>query len=197
VRHFRESGGFVTDGDRILILGKDEDGKTDDLVTILVEVDTIFSRVNGQNDSSFSARLLAPQPKSNDELEEEARAKNRSSTILNISLAGDGIADKGRFLTGGDAEVTIWELLWNRYAPRPDLLEYDFLQTPHHCSWHSLSLRFRYPSSAIVYCRRSNAGKTGRSPGSYYAIALTPYVWPRANQRIPLVDTDWLRESRL
>jgi hypothetical protein len=139
VRHFRESGGFVTDVDRILILGKDEDGKTDDLVTILVEVDTVFSRVNGQNDSSFSARLLAPQPKSDDELEEEARAKNHSSTILNISLAGDGIADKGRFLTGGDAEVAIWERMWNRHAKRPDRLEYDFLQTPHHCSWHSLS----------------------------------------------------------
>jgi hypothetical protein len=139
VRHFRASGGFVMDGDRILILGKDEDGKTDDLGTILVEVDTVFSRVNGQNDPSFSALLLAPQPKNDDELEEETRAKNHSSTILNISLAGDGIVAKGRFLTGGDAGVAIWERIWNRYAQQPDSLEYVFLLATHHCSWHSLS----------------------------------------------------------
>jgi hypothetical protein len=47
--------------------------------------------------------------------------------------------DAGRFLTGGDAEVAIWERLWQRYSNTPDWLTYDILQTPHHCSWHSLS----------------------------------------------------------
>ncbi|WP_228705007.1 hypothetical protein [Klebsiella michiganensis] len=43
------------------------------------------------------------------------------------------------FLLGGDAEVLIWERLWNRYKSNPEVLEYDLLLTPHHCSWHSLS----------------------------------------------------------
>jgi hypothetical protein len=139
VERFRDTGGSVSDGDRILILGEDEDGKTDDLTAILVRVDEVFTRVDGQYDSSMSARLLAPQPKSDDEDEEELRSKNHSSTILNISLAGEGRADVCRFLTGGDAEVAIWERLWQRHATRPDWLAYDILQAPHHCSWHSLS----------------------------------------------------------
>ncbi|MEW5704388.1 MAG: metallohydrolase [Pseudomonadota bacterium] len=139
VKRFRDTGGSVSDGDRILILGEDQDGKTDDLMTILVKVDEVFSKVNGQYDSSMSARLLAPQPKSDDADEEEMRSKNHSSTILNFSLAGDGQADAGRFLTGGDAEVAIWERLWQRHSGRADWLTYDILQTPHHCSWHSLS----------------------------------------------------------
>ena len=67
------------------------------------------------------------------------RSKNHSSTILNIALAGDGVPNVARFLTGGDAEVAIWERLWQRYAAYPDFLAYDILQAPHHCSWHSLS----------------------------------------------------------
>lgn len=139
VKCFRDSGGVVAEGDRILILGEDEDGKTDDLGAILVKVDQTFSRVNGDNDGSMTARLLAPLPRSDDEDEEEALAKNQSSTILCFSLSGDGQADAGRFLTGGDAEVAIWERLWGRHKRRADWLSYDILQTPHHCSWHSLS----------------------------------------------------------
>lgn len=139
VARFRVTYGLVSDGDRILMLGEDQDGKTDDLGPILVEVGQTFSRVNGQHDPSMSARLLAPQPKSDDQNEEELRSKNHSSTILNFSLTGDGVLDAGRFLTGGDAEVAIWERLWQRYSAHPDWLSYDILQAPHHCSWHSLS----------------------------------------------------------
>ena len=138
VQKFRDANGYVSDGDRILILGEDENGKTDDLSAILIKVDEVITRVNGQHDFSMSARLLAPHPKSDDD-EEVLRSKNHSSTILNISLMGDGQSDACRFLTGGDAEVAIWERLWARHSTRPDWLTYDILQTPHHCSWHSLS----------------------------------------------------------
>ena len=139
VARFRGTGGVVGDGDRILILGEDENGKTDDLTAILIKVDQTFSRVNGEYDYSMTTRLLAPRPKSDDEVEEELRSKNHSSTILRFSLMGGGIADAGRFLTGGDAEVAIWEGLWERHESNPDWLSYDILLAPHHCSWHSLS----------------------------------------------------------
>ena len=138
VRKHRELPWSVGDGDRILILGEDEDGKTDDLQDILVRVDEEFSRINGQHDDSMQARLLAPLP-ADDVDDEELLSKNNSSTILRFSLKGGGMLDKCRFLTGGDAEVTIWEKIWGRHAWQPDRLSYDILLCPHHCSWHSLS----------------------------------------------------------
>jgi len=138
VAEYKASPMDVSDGDRILIMGEDENGKTDDLQGILVRVDTEFTRVNGNYDFSMKARLLAPHPKGGDE-EEEARSKNHSSVIINFSLTGGGVADACRFLTAGDAEVLIWERMWARHSDRPDWLAYDLLLSPHHCSWHSLS----------------------------------------------------------
>ena len=138
VRKHREALWPAGDGDRILILGEDEDGKTDDLQDILVRVDEEFSRINGQHDDSMQARLLAPLP-ADDVDDEELLSKNNSSTVLRFSLKGGGMLDKCRFLTGGDAEVAIWEKLWGRHGWQPDWLSYDILLCPHHCSWHSLS----------------------------------------------------------
>jgi len=130
----------IQDGDRILILGEDENGKTDDLGPILVKVDEDINTVNGTRNSVFKARLLAPLPISADECEEEELRKNHSSVILNIELADDASRKTvKRFLTGGDAEVLIWEKLWGKHKKSTAVLEYDLLQTPHHCSWHSLS----------------------------------------------------------
>lgn len=60
--------------------------------------------------------------------------------ILRFSLKGGGISDRCRFLTGGDAGVAIWKRLWERHGDdNADWLSHDVLQTPHHCSWRSLS----------------------------------------------------------
>lgn len=136
---FRVDGPTVSNGDRILILGEDEDGKTDDLSEILIKVNETFSRIGGIKDDSVVARLLAPMPKDEDEGVEETLSKNKSSTIMQFSLSSDGEADVCQFLTGGDAEVSIWEKLWEQHAATPSNLGYDVLQTPHHCSWRSLS----------------------------------------------------------
>ncbi len=138
VRKYRDTSVKVADGDRILILGEDQDGKTDDLGEILVKLDEEFSGVNGKNDSTLRVRLLGPLPAEDDD-DEDVLSKNNSSTILRFSLTGDGISDKCRFLTGGDAEVVIWERLWKRHERNVDVLMYDILLSPHHCSWHSLS----------------------------------------------------------
>ena len=139
VQKYRDSAGLVTDGDRIKILGEDEDGKTDDLQAILVRVDETFSKIAGNYDSSFVATLIAPHPKSENEEDEERRAKNHSSTVIRFSLTGGGVSDRARFLSCGDAEVAIWERLWEKHKVYPAALSYDLLLSPHHCSWHSLS----------------------------------------------------------
>ena len=57
-----------------------------------------------------------------------------------MQLSSGSIADACRFLSGGDAEVEIWERLWERHEDNAEQrLGYDLLLTPHHCSWHSLS----------------------------------------------------------
>jgi len=136
----RDKNFVVGDGDRILVMGEDIDGKTDDLGPILKKVDESFSTINGKQSSFFSALLLAPLDARNDKEEEENLVKNQSSVILNITIAADAqTPDGAKFLTGGDAEVFIWNRQWARHKKTPAMLEYDLLQAPHHCSWHSLS----------------------------------------------------------
>ena len=140
VKLFREKKMIGAEGDRIQILGEDVDGKTDDILNIVVKTEVLLSSLNGVSDGAFNARLLAPLEQGDDEELDELLAKNRSSVILRFSIRGAGYADKCRFLTGGDAEVAIWERLWKKHGTyNADWLTYDILQTPHHCSWHSLS----------------------------------------------------------
>jgi hypothetical protein len=136
VKKFRDDGSLA-DGNRIVIMGEDVDGKTDDLGDILVKVDEVFSRICGATDSSFEAKLLAPL-KADDEEEEEVISKNDSSVVLTIDLKVSKVT-KARYLIGGDAGVAIWEKLWERNEDHADRLEYDVLIAPHHCSWRSLS----------------------------------------------------------
>jgi hypothetical protein len=136
VRKFRESGS-PSDGDRILIMGEDIDGKTDDIRSIVIKVDERFSRICGGSDPSFEARLLAPL-KADDEAEEEVISKNDSSVILRVDLKVQHVK-KARYLIGGDAGVAIWEKIWGRNKHQSERLEYDILIAPHHCSWRSLS----------------------------------------------------------
>ena len=140
VKMNRDKSFAVGDGDRILIMGEDIDGKTDDLSPILKRVDESFSTINGKQSAFFSAYLLAPLDAQDDEEEEECLVKNQSSVIMNITLAADAqTPDGAKFLTGGDAEVFIWNRQWARHKDEPEVLEYDLMQAPHHCSWHSLS----------------------------------------------------------
>ena len=128
---------LATDGDRILILGHDENGKTDKLSEILVDIGEVIEKVNGQEDAGVSALLLAPLPSSEDESELNVHSKNDSSVIIQFTINASG--GSCRFLTCGDAEVAIWERLWELHLGSVGCLEYDLLHSPHHCSWHSLS----------------------------------------------------------
>lgn len=130
----------VAEGDRVLVLGEDEDGKTEDLGPILVKVDEVFSKINGSQNLFFQASLLGPLPPAGDQEEEEVLSKNHSSVVMNVALRESTATDTWkRFLTSGDAEVAIWERFWEKYKKSPSVLAYHLLQSPHHCSWHSLS----------------------------------------------------------
>ena len=140
VKANRDGRFAVAAGDRLQVMGQDVNGKTDGLTPILRNVDTDFNTINGGASAYFSAHLLGPLDATDDEVVEECLAKNQSSVIINFTLAADANKFDGvKFLTGGDAEVFIWRRQWEQHEHEPQVLEYDILQTPHHCSWHSLS----------------------------------------------------------
>ncbi|MBI5641179.1 MAG: metallohydrolase [Nitrospirae bacterium] len=141
VKVYRDKNGTeIEEGDRIKIIGEDENGKTDGLEKIIVKVDETFSEINGKNNSYVSIYVLGPVPKQELEEDEEKIAKNHSSVILRFSLSSSrGKKDACLFLTGGDAEVAIWEALWKKHKDNADCLKYDMLLSSHHCSWHVLS----------------------------------------------------------
>ena len=62
-------------GNRIQILGEDQDGKTDDLTNILVVTGKTITTIDGNTDTSFRGRLLAPKGK------EQPRKKSAAAKI--------------------------------------------------------------------------------------------------------------------
>ncbi|MGM8936987.1 metallohydrolase [Pseudomonas neustonica] len=131
----------ASSGNRILIMGEDSDRKTDDLSPIVIKTGTKFSRIDGEDYSTFfTAHLLAPTPHDDDEDLEAQLSKNESSVVMNMEISQSMFStSKTRFLSGGDAAVFIWERMWDRYGDTPEVLEYDVLLAPHHCSWRTLS----------------------------------------------------------
>lgn len=139
VKHWRENG-TASSGDRILILGEDNDGKTDDLSLILVKAGESIHKIDGVYTSVFSAHLLSPTPHENDQELEEKLSKNDSSIVMKMEISASSLSgNKSHFLMGGDSRVLIWERMWERFNKTPETLEYDLLLAPHHCSWRSLS----------------------------------------------------------
>jgi hypothetical protein len=138
VKRFRDNG-FNMEGDRILIIGEDEEGKTEGLEPILVTFVVVFNTFIVKKHDHISMRVLGPFPIQENSEEEEKLRKNHSSVILQYSLAANGQDDACLFLSGGDAGVYIWEKLWDKKKNTPSHIQYDLLLTPHHCSWHSLS----------------------------------------------------------
>ncbi|MBC8459604.1 MAG: metallohydrolase [Deltaproteobacteria bacterium] len=138
VKVFRDKG-FCSDGDRILVIGEDEEGKTEGLEPILVKLDEVFNLINGKRNDFISMHVLGPFPIQDDSEEEERLKKNHSSVILRYTFVADGQDDACLFLSGGDAGVYIWERMWKRKKSGTSDVQYDLLLTPHHCSWHSLS----------------------------------------------------------
>ncbi|MBJ9664117.1 metallohydrolase [Burkholderia gladioli] len=138
VQLFKDEGA-LDDGDRIQIMGEDADGKTDDVMQIVVKAGEQITKVAGKSYENFSALLLAPRNADNPD-DAEQLTKNESSVIINYSIGTGADPEAVKFLSAGDAEVYIWDKkLWPRYKNNTAALEYDLLATPHHCSWHTLS----------------------------------------------------------
>lgn len=182
VKLFEDHGRQQVAGQEIIILGEDIDGKTDNLSDIVAPIGETISLIRSQ-DAGFDARLIGPIP--DDEVgedEKEKLSKNNSSVIVNFSIHADGDDEAVKFLTGGDAEVEVWEEVWARESEDLDTLSYDILQAPHHCSWRSLS----HESWS------ENGGKAEVSESAYEALsqALDGAVVVSSSKPVKDEDTD-------
>jgi len=137
VKENRDNNFDVAVGDRILIMGEDENGKTDNLKPILVKPGDTRKGINKTATGYLTWHLLGPMAKQDDNTE-EVLSKNGSSVIINFQIKDSEYGSSySHFLTGGDAGVEIWERVWDTY--NSENLKYDLLLAPHHCSWRSLS----------------------------------------------------------
>lgn len=175
---YRDIGDGIGDGDRILLMGKDKDGKTDDIMDIVVEQYELITRVNQGEEGQFEGRLLAPMVVEDDDEELiELLEKNNSSVIIRFSITGDGYKDMCRFLTGGDAGVAIWERLWNILDEdgNTDWLSYDVMETPHHCSWRTLSYdRWSELGEKVKVCEEARSALSQIRDGAVIVASCKP-----------------------
>ena len=112
---FEEKKVIQDKGDRVLIIGKDPDGKTDNIEDIVKEIDSSFSIIN-QIDlkNMLSIFILGPLPQQDNEEDEEFNKSNRASVIMQFEITIDGYPNK--VLIPGDAEVFVWETLWKKWG---------------------------------------------------------------------------------
>ena len=137
VKLFEDNQYIQPEGERAIIVGKYPDGKTDGIDLITRGIGTAFSKINERNiGTKFEGFILGPLEQQDNEQDEDFDEKNRQSIILQIIVIENQYEHK--ILMAGDAECSVWEILWGCYN-NSDRLKYDLLLTPHHCSWHSLS----------------------------------------------------------
>jgi len=139
VNLYKKNKQIGEEGDRIRLIGKDEENKTDDIMDIVYENEDVINILNEVTIKELSAKVLGPLD--DDEFEEGSNPdKNRSSIIIQWCIASHGYDSPTNYiLLAGDAGVEVWELMWKKYKNNTDMLEYHILLAPHHCSWHALS----------------------------------------------------------
>jgi len=126
------------EGDRAIIVGKDPEGRTDDLEEINYNVGDTFSKINNISISlKLNGIILGPVEQQEDEDDECFTDKNRQSIVMQLTVSQG--TETNKLLMAADAECLVWETLWGKYEDDTEKLEYDILHAPHHCSWHSLS----------------------------------------------------------
>ena len=139
VNLYKDNNKIGSEGDRIRLIGKDENGKTDNIMSIVYQNEDTITKLNEVEIKELQARVLGPLL--DDEFEDGSSPdKNRSSIIIQWGIASHGYTSPSNYvLLAGDAGVEVWDIMWDKYKNKTDMLKYDLLLTPHHCSWHTLS----------------------------------------------------------
>lgn len=131
-----------TAGNYVRILGDDlQDDDGDEVpASVRYPCGASVDTVAGKQFNDFSAMILGPLGKEENEDDKTYNDKNRGSLIVRFNRTVKDFFGNERMCSlvfGDDTEVRTWERLYD--DQKRDRLEYDVLLAPHHCSWHSLS----------------------------------------------------------
>jgi len=138
VELFEDDKEIQPEGARAIIVGKDPDGKTDELEEINYDIGDTFTKINNRELSSkINGLIFGPIEQQEDEHDDCYNEKNRQSIVIQLSIQQGNY--ENRIFMSADAECLVIETLWNDYKNDVGKLDYDILYAPHHCSWHSLS----------------------------------------------------------
>ena len=136
VELFKNTKRIQLEGNRAIIIGKDPEGRTDNLKNINYDIGDTFTKIN-ERKTNISGYIISPIEQQENEDTECFTDKNRQSVVIQFNIKQNFYNNK--LLLAADAECLVWETLWEKYKNNKTKLEYDILTAPHHCSWHSLS----------------------------------------------------------
>jgi len=163
---FEKNKKIQPEGDRAIIIGKDPDGKTDDLAAINYDIGESFSKINNISLSTkLKGFILGPIEKQKDEDDESFIDQNRQSIVVQLIINQGNFDNK--ILMGADAECLVWETYWNKYKNAKSIIEYDILYAPHHCSWHSLSYDSQSDCEDPQVCEDAKKALSQNKKGAY------------------------------
>lgn len=126
-------------GNRIVVIGcKSDEGLEDIPDDILFTAGDEIESVDHTPEANFSIFIHAPFRR---DLDNDVVERNDTSIAFMAGFDADGTENASTFFFGGDANYAVLKeiLRQSRYHDNEDWLEYDVLQTPHHCSWSSFN----------------------------------------------------------
>lgn len=140
VNLYKENQKIQEAGKRAIIICDDENNKTEGLEEITKSLFTSFSKINNSDlENKIKIYILGPIPKQEDEDIDDYKKSNRGSVVLSISVFEESYENK--ILLTGDAEMFVWEYIYNKFEKNLEQLSYDILLVPHHCSWYSIGYK--------------------------------------------------------
>lgn len=163
---FKKKKAIQPDGDRAIVIGKDPEGKTDDLGDINYDIGDTFTKINNIDISSkLEGFILSPIGQQESEDDECFTDKNRQSVVMQLTIIQGQYRNK--LMIAADAECLVWETLWDSYKNDKEKLEYDILAAPHHCSWHSLSYDSQSECEDPKVCKDAKEALSQKKDGAF------------------------------
>jgi len=158
------------EGDRVIIIGEDTDGRTNGLEVIKYDIGSSFSKIN-EIDTSNKLKGLILSPIDRQDSEDDAAFfdHNRQSVVIQFTISESDFYSRydNKILMSADAECLVWEILWEKYMDHTQLMEYDILYIPHHCSWHSLSYDSRSKVDDPQICENAKKALNKKRAGAF------------------------------
>lgn len=163
---FKEKKAIQSEGDRAIVIGKDPEGRTDDIGDINYDIGDTFTKINNLDISSkLEGFILSPIEQQESEDDECFTDKNRQSVAIQLTVIQGQYRNK--LMIAADAECLVWETLWKRYEDKNERLEYDILSAPHHCSWHSLSYDSQSECEDPKVCEDAKKALSQKKDGAF------------------------------